>query len=357
MSRYRVFSETEDVLQAAVRRLHHIYETHDSVAVAFSGGKDSLVTLHLARLVGADYGVTRIPTIFRDEEVITPDILEFVDRYRQESWVDMRWYCYPLQSDRHVLGENLPVVFWDTNRAWLREPPSWALRLPPEDTRVFSQFTMDEEAAKGLPGKVCVLTGVRARESPYRMRSVLQSTQRPWMVDTDSKRVMMGRPIYDWEQDDVWKFLLDQSITPCPVYDAQLLAGQPLRVSTPLHAGAAKHLSTLRASHPEHLERLFAGFPGTDIQERYRLDIDRSGEYAPYEQEGLDGVERWIDEHITDKDISAKAHKVLRYVRSNKSRRPLGYPTGYILREFAGGGWRRGRILPLKLDEAARYAP
>ena len=357
MSRYRVFSETEDVLQAAVRRLHHIYETHDSVAVAFSGGKDSLVTLHLARLVGADYGVTRLPVVFRDEEVITPDILEFVDCYRQEPWVDMRWYCYPLQSSRMVLGELLPVVWWDPTREWLRQPPPWALQPPHGDNRVFSQWTMDEEAGKGLPGKVCILTGVRARESPMRMRSVLQSTQRPWMVDTDSKRVMMGRPIYDWEMSDIFKFFLDHDIAPCPVYDAQLMAGQPLRVTTPLTTSASKHLSTLRASHPEHLERLFAHFPGTDTQERYWLESDRAAELEPYLPEGLDGVARWIDDHLDDPIVNAKAHKVLRYVRSNKSRRPLGYPTGYILREFAGGGWRRGRILPLKLDEAARYAP
>ncbi len=55
MARRRQYIET-DVLTEAKKRLHHIYDTHDSVVVAFSGGKDSLATLHLTREIAAGAG-------------------------------------------------------------------------------------------------------------------------------------------------------------------------------------------------------------------------------------------------------------------------------------------------------------
>jgi predicted phosphoadenosine phosphosulfate sulfurtransferase len=37
-----------DVLVEARKRIHHIYDCFDTVVVCFSGGKDSLVALHLS---------------------------------------------------------------------------------------------------------------------------------------------------------------------------------------------------------------------------------------------------------------------------------------------------------------------
>ena len=60
MARQKGFIE-ENVYEEAKKRIHHIYDTHDNVNIAYSGGKDSTVMLHLAareaRRVGKRLGV------------------------------------------------------------------------------------------------------------------------------------------------------------------------------------------------------------------------------------------------------------------------------------------------------------
>lgn len=349
MARFRQYDEAVDVLQAAVRRLEHIYNSFDSVVVCFSGGKDSLVVLHLARLVAARFGITRVPVIFRDEELIPDCVIDFVDSYRREPWVDMRWYAVPLRSSRLVLGETRSYVQWDTTREWVRPKPDWAITLPPGDDRVFSQYDMDEFSGREFPGKVCFLTGIRADESILRFRAIVNKLSQSWVCASSAPRVMLGRPIYDWSEGDIFKFFFDHEITPCPIYDMQLLGGQKLRVSTPLSSEPAKVLSTLRAIDPGFLDRILKVFPGTDIQERYWKDYDRQSVVAEYEGRGLDGVEAWVRDNL-EPDMQEKALKHLSDVRVRSIRRPESYPIDYVLKCFLSGGWKRG-VNPISATE------
>ena len=47
----------------AKKRIHHIYDLHDSIAVNFSGGKDSLATLHLVWEVAQERGLKKVKVI------------------------------------------------------------------------------------------------------------------------------------------------------------------------------------------------------------------------------------------------------------------------------------------------------
>src|ERR1019366_6623572 len=92
-----------DVLEAARQRIDGILDRYDTVAVAFSGGKDSLVTLHLVReQMQARNPQAVVPVIFRDEEVIPNTVIDFVDSYRQRPWVKMLWFTVPLASTKCV---------------------------------------------------------------------------------------------------------------------------------------------------------------------------------------------------------------------------------------------------------------
>ena len=173
----------KDVLTAARERIHHIADTHDTLAVCFSGGKDSLTTLHLARQVLAERGQKVVNVIFRDEELIPSSVIDFVDSYRVQPWVNMLYFAVPLKSTKFILGKVFDYVQWDPNRRHIRPIPEHAITLPAGDTRAFDQFTADAFIAGYLPrGKVAFLTGQKMDEIYGYQGTVYPLSNTPWIV-------------------------------------------------------------------------------------------------------------------------------------------------------------------------------
>ena len=45
-----------------------------------------------------------VNVVFRDEELIPDEVIDFVNKYRQEPWVQMLWFAVPLASTKYVMG-------------------------------------------------------------------------------------------------------------------------------------------------------------------------------------------------------------------------------------------------------------
>ncbi|MBN7317901.1 nucleotidyltransferase [Mycobacterium phage prophi79-1] len=346
-----------NVLDEARRRMHHIYDVFDTVLVAFSGGKDSLVCVHLAREVALERGDERpIKVVFRDEELIPDSVVQFVDEYRRLDWVDLRWYCMPLASTKYILGTSTQYIQWDPNREHIRPEPDWAitpasLGLP--NDRVYDQYSMDTLAAKGEKGKVAMVTGVRAAESLMRFRALTAKLTENYINTTTDPRVFTVKPIFDWQEDDVFRYFYDYDIRYCPTYDAQLWAKEPLRVSTPLHAERAKRFDNIRAYEPMFYDQVIALFPEMAVQERYYSELDRAAIIQRYGA-SLDGVQAWIDDTIEDEQQKAKALKELRSIRIKQVKTPEAYPSDYVLTQFMAGAYKRSITALSKEQQAAR---
>lgn len=341
-----------DVLTEARARIRHIYDVFDAVAVMFSGGKDSLTCLHLVKEFHDENGLGPVNVVFRDEELIPQSVIDFVDLYRRQPWVNMLYYCYPLASKKYVLGRTFQYVQWDPGRRHCRPMPEWALKLETGDTRVFDQYSMDAEVAKNFKGKVCFVTGIRADESIVRFRSAVNKLNenyitKPMRVHASDKvppNVMLAKPIFDWTENDIFLFLYQQGIAYCRHYDNELWGGQRLRVSTPIHAEDAKSFHKLKAIDPVLYQQVIDIFPEMLAHERYYRDMDRAAVLEKYAQ-SIEGIRSWIEENITDEHELALAESRLKSVESWHLAAPEAYPLRHILRAFMGGGYKR-EILP-----------
>lgn len=336
-----------DVYTEAKSRINHVIDTFDSIAVCFSGGKDSLVTLHLVEEVYRDRGISEpVNVIFRDEELISDDVINFVQWHAAQPQYRMLYYAVQLMSQKFILGRTCTYIQWDENRTWIRPKPDFAITAP---GKVFDQYTMDAFAAENFKGKIGFVTGIRADESLIRFRACINKKNENYITGTEAKNVHLVKPIYDWSQNDVFRYFYDKGIKYCPIYDAQMWNGQALRVATPLHAESAKRFDKIRTLYPVFYQQLVDMFPEMLVQEKYWNEYDRDGVIYQYPR-GWSGIIQYIREQIKDPKERKLAYQrvvTAKTIRENNLAKGLytvnfgGYPILYVFRAILAGQFKR----------------
>ncbi|WP_381420197.1 phosphoadenosine phosphosulfate reductase family protein [Staphylococcus hyicus] len=343
-----------DVYTMAKKRIKHIIHTFDTLIVAFSGGKDSLVTLELVDEVYKELGIKeKVKVIFRDEELIPDDVINFVKTYAESGRFDFRYYAIPLKSTKFILGETIDYVQWDKNRKWLRQPPEYAITLSDDDNRVFDQYTADEFVASKEKGRIAIINGIRADESLTRLMSCVVKKNENYINSSGIKRIKFCKPIYDWTEKDIFLYFYQKGITYCETYDKQMLNNQMLRVATPLHAENAKRIGKLRTLYPTYYEQLIDIFPEMLVQERYWNEYDRYGIIDKYEPT-FDGIRQYIKENISGEQqlLALKRVKTTEITRKNKLKKGQGkhnyggYPVLHVFKQVVNGNYKR-EIMPV----------
>lgn len=333
-----------NVLEAARSRVEHIYDIFDHVAVMFSGGKDSLATLLLIKEYHEKHNLGPVKAVFRHEEFINPSVTEFVEKFRHYDWCELYWLCMPMGNSKFVLGEKERYTEWDPNREWLYQPPEWALTekdLGRGNDSYFDQYNIDNYVANYLfgPGNVAFVTGIRASESLIRFRAVTQKLNENYISSiehNEKSRVKLCKPVYDWEQDDVLKYIWESGFDWCPVYEAQEIAGIGLRVSTALHVQAAKKFKKLAEVEPEFYNRILEIFPDMADQARYWDDFDQKAAIQPYLGKGFHGALKYIEDNIPEVDKKLAIDRVKLW-KSRWEKDPDNYPIEELLKTLAFG--------------------
>lgn len=172
-----VWGESKDIVQISIERIK-MFEPPEGYYVAFSGGKDSIVTLDLVRRAGVKHDVHMNMT-----SVDPPELVRFVKQN------------YP-----DVVRHKPVTTMWKLIEEHMG-PPSRRVRYCCE--------VLKEGGGSGR----FIITGVRWAESPARSKNTITSV----CIKDTTKRYL--RPIIDWKDEDIWEYIHKKGLAYPSLYD------------------------------------------------------------------------------------------------------------------------------------------
>lgn len=333
-----------DVLSESKIRLHHVMDLFDSHVVLFSGGKDSLTAMSLVRDVQRERGINeKVPVVFWDQEFFVKDIINYVKEVRSWDWVDLRWVCPRLEFSTLMLDETTPIMPWDNEREWVRQPPEFA-EFPMGD-RVWSKKEREQWLSDQFPGLTAFITGVRAAESLVRFRASINKRTDNYICSTTCGSAKIIKPIFDWKENDVYKYIHETPDIDLPTsYQMNVLVQMPAKTSTVTHRNAAKYLDKIKFIDPDLYENMVSILPWVHAHATYWKDIDIEGIIRRYGK-SYALVRLWIDENLIDPKVHASAVKTFEHAFARAEESPWAYTPERFLKHFLYGNFG-GTIMP-----------
>ena len=263
-----------DVVKAAEIRITNVFNNGLPVFMSFSGGKDSLCMAQLVyNLVQrGKINPSQLVVQFIDEEAIFPCIEKTV-RNRRKRFILMgakfEWYCLEVRHYNcfNELSNDESFICWDREKedVWVRQPPSFAIRSHPllkPRVETYQDF-LPRTCQSGI-----TMTGIRTAESVQRLQNIATMT-RAGKTMTAKHQIF---PIYDWTNNDVWLYLLNEHVEIPDIYlylwQAGTRKGQ-LRVSQFFSIDTARSLVKMNEYYPDLMERVIRREPNAYLAALY----------------------------------------------------------------------------------------
>ncbi|VFR16968.1 Co-activator of prophage gene expression IbrA [plant metagenome] len=290
--RYRQSS----VYAAAKARMRLVFEHFERVCVAFSGGKDSSVTLHLALEVARETGKGPVHALFIDLEGQYQATIAHVAAMFNDENVRPWWICLPINlRNASSLAEPYWCA-WDKAREsdWIRPMPQHPAVISDPAYFPFYRHRMEFEEfapafnewlAQDIP--TAFLVGIRSDESLTRYLAIKRrgrSKKRAWTPpqsgspvawssrDAPDSAAVAFFPIYDWKFADIWRYIGEHGLPYNRIYDQMYQAGIPfshMRICQPYGDEQRKGLDLFHRLEPETWFRIVQRVSGANYGARY----------------------------------------------------------------------------------------
>ncbi len=214
--------------QEAINFIRNVSNSYDKpITVAFSGGKDSLVTLLLAlKALGTNFWI-----LFVDTGIEFKETVEYTHQILKE-----------LGLAEKLLEKKVdPNTFWNLSEKF--GPPGRDYRICCKSVKLGPTSLLIEE---NFPNGCVSFIGQRRYESEARARERKVSVN-PWV----SKQIS-ANPIQDWTALHVWLYIFQQKVPYNPLYEKGLI-----RIGCwPCPASKLAEFEILKKDYPELWKKL-----------------------------------------------------------------------------------------------------
>lgn len=339
-----------NVYEAAVERTRWTFETFDKVYVAFSGGKDSTVMLHIAADEARRVG-KRFALVFIDLEGQYRLTIEHTgtlfDEYADVA--DPYWIALPIHLRNAVSMYEPFWMCWDPEAcdAWIRTPPDYAITDPDVypwfyPGMEFEDFVPRFGAWYGQGESVAALVGIRTDESLNRFRTIASTSKETvgghqWTtvlqsVSTSPQQVVNVYPIYDWRTEDIWTYhARNPNKRYNELYDLMYRAGlsiHQMRICQPYGDDQRRGLWLYQLIEPETWGRVVARVNGANQGAMYATE---SGNINGYRRVSKPAGHTWqsfarlLLASMPDRTREHYENKIVLFMKWHQER---GYPNG-----------------------------
>lgn len=277
-----------NVVDATRKRIEWIFDNFDNIVVSISGGKDSTVLAYMT-LQEAHKRNRKVGIFFLDEEVVyqsTIDQVRYIMNLYPENTIKL-WYQLEFNLTNATSIDETQFKVWDHEKqdVWLRPKEKDSIKQP--TWNVNKQTIANRKKGFGFYDALdnfqltyentAYLIGLRASESLNRWRAVIKNPGIPniyWSTKRPQGNFQMY-PLYDWNFQDIWRFLYENNIRYSKIYDYQYKKGlgmKDMRVSSLIHERAFKSLVELPEFEPQTYDKLMARTKGIQVGNIYGKD-------------------------------------------------------------------------------------
>lgn len=323
-----------DVLTAARDRIRWTFDHFEYVYVAFSGGKDSTVLLHLTMEEAIARG-RKVAVVYIDLEGQYELTAQHIEACYSEYWdhIEPYWITLPIHLRNAVSVFDPFWMCWDpeAEESWIRRPPDFAI----QDEGFFPFFRRGMEFEEFTPAfgewyggdsPAAGLIGIRSDESLNRWRTISSRFKATvgglqWTTQIAPSAANVY-PIYDWRGEDIWTYharFPDHRHN--EIYDLMYRAGLPLgsmRLCQPYGDDQKRGLWLFHLLEPETWGRVVARVNGANQGAMY---ANETGNISGYRRVAKPSGHTWqsfaglLLKSLPDKSQTHFENKVLLHVK------------------------------------------